>query len=139
MKKRTETANNAAIPGDTTISGLRRLSLSSIALLQMTNNPYLAVLVDGEPDPKDRLEELKFLYLHAAPVETVTRVALAARRDPDVLTAAALSWGADITPEIAEALIRDMYEDRDDITNSSFEVIPDGEKTTSKNLLGHQL
>lgn len=140
MKDRTETAAAVALPGDATLSGMRRLTLTSIALLQLTNNPYLGVMLDGDDDPHNRTEQLKFLYIHAYPnADTVINVCLASRRQPDLLTEAALRWGLDITPARAEQLILDMHADRDDIANASTEIIPESPGgSVSKNLPGHQ-
>ena len=134
MKTREETAQSFAAPGmDTTLSGLRRLNLASIALLQMTANPYLGVIVDGDPDPHNRLELLKFLYIHSAHPDTVNRVCLAARKAPEMLDFAALRWGQDITPDAATAMIADMFEDKDDIANAATTILPDPGAAPSKN------
>lgn len=139
MKNRTETSACVALPGNATLSGMRRLTLTSIALLQMTGNPYLGVMLDGDDDPHDRTEQLKFLFIHAYHnPETVINVCLASRTRPDLLTETALKWGLEITPERAEQLILDMHADRDDISNASTEIIPESSGTTSKNSPGRQ-
>lgn len=139
MKNRTETSACVAIPGDATLSGMRRLTLTSIALLQMTGNPYLGVMLDGDDDPQNRTEQLKFLFIHAYHnTETVISVCLASRTRPDLLTETALRWGLEITPERAEQLILDMHADKDDIANASTEIIPESGGATSKNWPGHQ-
>lgn len=136
MKTRTETAVSFVHPE--TSSGLRRLSISSIALLQLTGNPYLGVMLDGDPDPHDRLEQLKFFYIHAADPETVRRVCLAARRDPDILTAAALTWGEDFSPDDVLGMVQDMQDDKADLSNAATEIIPQGSPSPSKNWPSHQ-
>lgn len=128
----------AAIPGHVTATGIRRLSLSSISLLQLFRNPYLGVILDGDEPPQNRLELLKFLFIHAAPLDDVLTVCLAARTQPDLLNAAALKWGADISPEAAAAMMADFNADKDDIANVSTSIISDGNQHASKNLQSHQ-
>lgn len=131
-------SDRAAVPGYVTVSGMRRLSLSSISLLQQSNNAYLPVALDGAPDPQNRIDLVKFLFIHAAPVEDVLTVCLADQQKPGVLTAAALKWGMDITPDSAAVMMRDFNGDCEDIKNVSTSILPDGKPVSSKNAPGHQ-
>ena len=52
MKTREETAATFAAHGDTFPSGMRRLSMASVALLEMTCNKYLPVILEGAENPR---------------------------------------------------------------------------------------
>lgn len=127
--KREETFTEAALAESPTISGLRHLSMSSIALLQMTGNPLLKTLLNNEPLPDDNnLEVLKFIYIHTAPFEEASRACMLYSANPFLLNNKALAIGENMSPEDASGYILDILRDRDNINNSRTNIIEDSKK-----------
>lgn len=133
MKTRNETANTFASQGDTFPSGMRRLSMASVALMEMTNNKYLPVILNGEENPHDRLELLKYIYIHSAPLPDVILACQAYRKDPRTFELLVLEWAHSLAPEQALEAIRHINEESDDVANASTRIIPTAGGDPSKN------
>ncbi len=133
MKTRNETATTFVSQGDTFASGMRRLSMASVALLEMTNNKYLPVLLNGEENPHDRLEILKYIYIHSAPVHDVILACQAYRKDPRVFELLVLEWAHSLTPEQALEAVQFLNEETEDVANASARIIPTAGGDPSKN------
>lgn len=127
------TYNDALLPGDThPVSGMRHLSMASIALLQVTNNKVLKVLMDNEELPTDdNLEVLKFIYIHTGDFEQVARECMLYSSNPFLLDHKALLLGETLTPSEASGYIIDIMRDRDNINNAKTRII-DTEKKGHK-------
>lgn len=133
MKTRNETANTFAAQGDTFPSGMRRLSMASVALLEMTGNKYLPVILNGEENPHDRLELLKYIYIHSAPLHDVILACQAYRTDPRVFELMVLEWAHSLSPEQALEAVRYVTEEADDVANASTRIVPTAGGDPSKN------
>lgn len=133
MKTRNETADTFATQGDTFPSGMRRLSMASVALLEMTQNKYLPVILNGEENPHDRLELLKYIYIHSAPVHDVILACQSYRKDPRVFELLVLEWSHSLAPEQALEAVRYVNEESDDVANVSARIIPTAGGEPSKN------
>lgn len=133
MKTRNETANTFISQGDTFPSGMRRLSMASVALLEMTGNKYLPVILNGEENPHDRLELLKYIYIHSAPIPDVILACQSCRKDPRIFELMVLEWAHSLTPEQALEAVRYVNEESDDVANASTRIIPTAGGEPSKN------
>lgn len=133
MKTRNETANTFISQGDTFPSGMRRLSMASVALLEMTGNKYLPVILNGEENPHDRLELLKYIYIHSAPIPDVILACQSCRKDPRIFELMVLEWAHSLTPEQALEAVRYVNEESDDVANASTRIIPGAGGDPSKN------
>lgn len=133
MKTRNETANTFISQGDTFPSGMRRLSMASVALLEMTGNKYLPVILNGEENPHDRLELLKYIYIHSAPIHDVILACQTCRKDPRIFELMVLEWAHSLTPEQALEAVRYVNEESDDVANASTRIIPTAGGAPSKN------
>lgn len=133
MKTRNETANTFISQGDTFLSGMRRLSMASVALLEMTGNKYLPVILNGEENPHDRLELLKYIYIHSAPIPDVILACQSCRKDPRIFELMVLEWAHSLTPEQALEAVRYVNEESDDVANASTRIIPGAGGDPSKN------
>ena len=84
MNKRENTFFDSALPNNATLSGIRQVSIGSIALLQLLNNPFANVMLNGGDLPiNDVLSMLQFVYLHTQPQDTVTKEVLQSKVNPD--------------------------------------------------------
>ncbi len=133
MKTRNETAATFAAQGDTFPSGMRRLSMASVALLEMTDNKYLPVILNGEENPHDRLELLKYIYIHSAPIPDVILACQTHRKDPRTFELLVLEWAHSLTPEQALQAVQFLNEETADVANASARIIPTAGGDPSKN------
>lgn len=128
---RDDTFTAALIPDNETESGLRQISMGSMALLQLLDNPLLPILLNGGSIPYDKtLEILQFIWLHKVDESLAARAALKYKSNPDYLNEQVLAWAVGITPEQMLLYISDILRDQDNISNSKNRVIP--EKGTKK-------
>lgn len=133
MKKREETAATFAYQGDTFPSGMRRLSMASVALLDLTGNKYLPMLLEGAENPHDRIELLKYIFIHSAPLDDVILACQAFRKDPRTFELLVLKWAHGVTPTQALAAVQYINEEADDVANVSARIIPSAGGDVSKN------
>lgn len=134
MKTRQETAHDFHAAPDVMQSGLRRLDMQAIALLELIGSPMLAVMLDGAPyENITRLELLKYAWiLSNENRDEVISICYAAKNSPIVLDVAVLKWSQGLTPEKMAEFVADFLEDSDDIGNASATII-DNSRGESKN------
>lgn len=133
MKTREETAATFAANGDTFPTGMRRLSMASVALLEMTCNKYLPVILEGAENPHDRIELLKYIFIHTAPLDQVILTCQTYRKDPRAFELLVLKWAHGVTPEQALQAVQYIAEESEDVANVSSRIIPTGGGESSKN------
>lgn len=128
---RDETFTDALIPDNQTESGLRRVSMGSIALLQLVNNPLLPIVLNGGSIPYDKtLEILQFIWLHKVDESLAARAALRYNSNPDYLNEQVLAWSLQVSPDQMLGYVDDILRDQSNISNAKSKVIP--EKGTKK-------
>lgn len=140
MNNRDNTNFDSTIPGDATISGVRPVSMGSIALLQLTNNPVGTAILGGKDIPFDDCEAmLQFAYIHTHDIKEITPMILRFKSEPELFISKVLEWGMDITPDDMLNIYMDIMRDRDNIKNSRTLSIKDPkDNSKSKNELGQQ-
>ena len=133
MNSRVQTFIEAGIPNDETLSGIRRISIGSIALLQMINNPFANVLLTGGDLPlNDPKAVLEFVYIHSENIEQVTKEIMKFRVQPEIFTENCIKFGLGVTSDELVEIIHDIMNDRDNIQNAKTKSISEG-KSHSKN------
>lgn len=131
---RDETFTAAIIPDNQTESGLRQISMGSIALLQLVNNPLLPIVLNGGSIPYDKtLEILQFIWLHKVDENLAARAALRYKDNPDYLNEQVIAWSLSITPDQMLAFIDDILRDQSNISNSKSRIIPEKGSKSRKN------
>lgn len=131
---RENTFTEALVTDDVTISGIRRVSMGSIALLQMIDNPLLDVVLNGGTIPYNQtLQVLQFIWLHTVDSNLAARAALRYSSNPDYMNEQVLAWAVSISPDKMLEYIQDIIRDQDNINNSKSKVIPDKGSKTRKN------
>ena len=134
MNKRENTFFEATIPNDATISGIRKVSIGSISLLQMLGNPFASVMLSGGDLPlNDPVAIMQFVYLHTAPIEQVTNEVLRYKVEPDIFNKSCLEFGFGISTEKLVECMHDIMNDRDNIQNAKTKSIDENKGTKSKN------
>ena len=131
---RDDTFTQALVPDNETESGLRQISMGSIALLQLINNPLLPIILNGGQIPYDKtLEILQFIWLHKVDESLAARAALRYKNSPDYLNEQVIAWSLSVTPDQMLAYVDDIMRDQANISNSKSKVIPDKGTKTRKN------
>ena len=134
MNKREQTFFEAGIPNDATISGIRKVSIGSISLLQMIGNPFASVMLSGGDLPlNDPVAIMQFVYLHTAPIEQVTNEVLRYKVEPEIFTKSCLEFGMQISTEKLVECLHDIMNDRDNIQNAKTKTIDENKGSKSKN------
>lgn len=134
MNKREQTFFEATIPNDATLSGIRKVSIGSISLLQMIGNPFASVMLSGGDLPlNDPVAIMQFVYLHTAPIEQVTNEIMRYKVEPDVFTKSCLEFGMQISTEKLVEYMHDIMNDRDNIQNAKTKTIDENKGSKSKN------
>lgn len=134
MNKRENTFFDSALPNNATLSGIRQVSIGSIALLQLLNNPFANVMLNGGDLPiNDVLSMLQFVYLHTQPQDTVTKEVLQSKVNPDAFNEKVLNFGATISMDEIIHYIHDIMRDRDNINNAKTKPIDNDKTSTPKN------
>lgn len=133
MKTRHDTATTFAVQGDSFPSGMRRLSMASVALMEMTDNKYLPVILEGAENPHDRLELLKYIYIHSAPIPEVICACQTYRKEPRTFELLVLKWAHTLSPEQALEAVQFLNEEMADVANASARIIPASGGDPSKN------
>lgn len=134
MNKRENTFFDSALPNNATFSGIRQVSIGSIALLQLLNNPFANVMLNGGDLPiNDVLSMLQFVYLHTQPQDTVTKEVLQSKVNPDAFNEKVLNFGVTINMDEIVNYIHDIMRDRDNINNAKTKPIDNDKGTQSKN------
>lgn len=119
MNNRIQTFLNAGIPNDTTLSGIRKVSIGSISLLQMIGNPFSVVMLTGGDLPlNDPTAVLQFIYIHSENLEKVTNEIMRFKIEPEVFTKSCLEFGMRIDTDKLVEIMHDIMNDRDNITNA---------------------
>lgn len=130
---RDNTFFDVSIPNNETISGIRHVSMGSISLLQMLNNPFVSVMLNGAEIPIENVTAmLEFVYLHTQPIEQVTKEVLQSRLKPELWTEKIVMFGLNLTIDDIVVFIQDIMRDRDNINNSKTKSISQS-KGQSKN------
>lgn len=133
---REDTFTEALMPDNITESGLRRVSMGSIALLQLINNPLLPVVLNGGSFPYDKtLETLQFIWLHKVDESLAARAAIKYKDNPDYMNEQVLSWSLNVSPDDMLKYVDDILRDQDNINNSKTKVIPEKGSKKRKNSL----
>lgn len=134
MNKRENTFFEATIPNDATISGIRKVSIGSISLLQMIGNPFASVMLSGGDLPlNDPVAVMQFVYLHTAPIEQVTSEVLRYKIEPDLFNKSCLDFGMQISTNKLVEYMHDIMNDRDNIQNAKTKTIDENKGNKSKN------
>ena len=130
---RENTFFDAAIPNNETISGIRHVSMGSISLLQMLNNPFVSVMLNGAEIPIENVTAmLEFVYVHTQPIEQVTKEVLQTRLKPDEWKEKIVLFGLNLTIDDIVIFIQDIMRDKDNINNAKTKSISQS-KGQSKN------
>lgn len=134
MNKRENTFFEAGIPDDATLSGIRKVSIGSISLLQMIGNPFASVMLSGGDLPlNDPVAIMQFVYLHTAPIEQVTNEIMRYKVEPEIFTKSCLEFGMKISTEKLVEYLHDIMNDRDNIQNAKTKTIDENKGNKSKN------
>lgn len=135
MNNRENTFFDATIPNNETVSGIRPVSIGSIALLQMIENPLAKVMITGGEIPvEDSVAMLQFCYIHFAPLEEVTKQVIRYKAEPELFLNACLNWGMTMTTDKLVECVADIMRDRDNIKNAKTKPAETNEgKNKSKN------
>lgn len=135
MNNRENTFFDSTIPGDNTISGIKPVSMGSIALLQLIDNPMAKVILSGEEIPvTDTVSMLQFVYIHTHELEEVAPLCLQYKKNPDALMMKVLEWGITFDTDKMIEYFADIMRDKDNIKNAKTEVVKSGKKKAeSKN------
>lgn len=133
---REDTFTAASIPDNQTVSGLRQISMGSIALLQLINNPLLPIVLNGGSFPYEKtLEILQFIWIHKVDESLAARAALKYKDNPDYMNEQVLSWSLTISPDKMLEFVDDILRDQANINNSKNRVIPEKGSKKRKNSL----
>lgn len=131
---RTETQLESALPFNTNKTGIRPVSMATISMCQIINNPIInTVLNNEEIDVTQTAQLLEFIWLHAAPEEVVAYCIVRYDSQPEMLKEEVLMWSMHITPEDMLAYIQDIVKDKQHINNAKSKVIPEKGKKQRKN------
>lgn len=131
MNNRENTFIEAGIPNNATVSGIRQVSIGSIALLQLLNNPFAKVMITGGDLPiDDTFAVLQFVYIHTQDLATVTKQVMQYKVNPDVFDSAVLNYGFTISTDDLVKYISDIMRDKDNIQNAKTETIVEKETET---------
>ena len=131
---RTDTQAEAALPFNANVTGIRPISMASVAMCQIIENKIVdTVLNNGEIDFNNVTEIMEFVWLHAAPEEVVAACVVRYGSNPEILREEVLMWGMHITPDDMLAYIKDIVKDKQNISNSKSKVIPEPGKKQRKN------
>ena len=116
-----------------TRSGIRQVSMGSIALLQLVENPLLNIVLNGGSIPYDRtMEILQFLWLHIVDESLAARAALRYKANPEYMNEQVLAWAVNLSPDQMLAYIDDILRDQSNINNAKSKVIPEGNTTKKR-------
>lgn len=133
MNNRENTFFDSSIPFNETISGIKPVSIGSIALLQMLNNPFAGVMLNGDELPiQNVIAMLEFIYIHTHEQNEVAKEIMRSRSDPDSFTEKIIQFGMNINLDELVIYIRDIMRDKDNIGNSKTKAIKEN-KADSKN------
>lgn len=140
MNNRDNTNFDSTIPNDATVSGVRPVSMGSIALLQLIDNPIGTALLRGEDIPfENSMAMLQFAYIHTHNLEDLTHDVLKFKAEPEALFNKVVQWGVEISPNDMLNIYVDIMRDRDNIKNAKTTVISSGSKDgKSKNEHGQR-
>lgn len=140
MNNRDNTNFDSTIPGDATISGVRPVSMGSIALLQLINNPVGTAILSGKDIPVDNCEAmLQFAYIHTHDIKEITPMILRFKSEPEAFLTKVIEWGMNVTPDDMLSIYLDIMRDRDNIKNARTISIKDPKSDSkSKNEHGQQ-
>lgn len=131
---RTDTQAEAALPFNANVTGIRPISMASVAMCQIIENKIVdTVLNNGEIDFNHVTELMEFVWLHAAPEEVVAACVVRYGSNPEILREEVLMWGMHITPDDMLGYIKDIVKDKQNISNSKSKVIPEAGKKQRKN------
>lgn len=131
---RTDTQAEAALPFNANVTGIRSISMASVAMCQIIENKIVdTVLNNGEIDFNNVTELMEFVWLHAAPEEVVAACVVRYGSNPEILREEVLMWGMHITPDDMLGYIKDIVKDKQNISNSKSKVIPEAGKKQRKN------
>ena len=131
---RTDTQAEAALPFNANVTGIRPISMASVAMCQIIDNKIVdTILNNGEIDFGNVTEIMEFIWLHAAPEEVVAACVVRYGSNPELLREEVLMWGMHITPDDMLAFIKDIVKDKQNINNSKTKVIPEAGKKQRKN------
>lgn len=131
---RTDTQAEAALPFNANVTGIRPISMASVAMCQIIENKIVdTVLNNGEIDFNNVTELMEFVWLHAAPEEVVAACVVRYGSNPEILREEVLMWGMHITPDDMLGYIKDIVKDKQNISNSKSKVIPEAGKKQRKN------
>ena len=131
---RDETFTEALIIGNESESGLRQVSMGSIALLQLIDNPLLSIVLNGGKIPyENTLEILQFIWLHKVDENLAARAALKYKNNPDYLNEQVLAWAVTISPDTMVGYIDDIMRDQANINNAKTKILPEKGAKERKN------
>ena len=136
MNNRETTFFNSSIPNNETVSGIRPVSIGSIALLQMLNNQFAGVMLNGDELPINNiLAMLEFVYIHTNDQSEVAREIMKSRPNPESFTEKIINYGLNIDLDELVIFIRDIMRDKDNINNAKTKSIKQNNNSASKNEL----
>lgn len=135
MNNRDNTFFDSTIPSDNTVSGVKPVSMGSIALLQLIENPMARVILSGEDIPvSDTISMLQFVYIHTHELSEVAPLCLRYKSDPEELMMKVLEWAMTFDTNKMIEYFTDIMRDRDNVKNAKTETIKSNKKTSkSKN------
>lgn len=131
---RTDTQSEAALPFNTNASGIRPISMASVAMCQIINNKVIdTVLNNSEIDFSNLTEIMEFVWLHAAPEDVVAACVVRYGSAPELLREEVLMWAMNVTPEHMLTYVKDIIKDKQNVNNAKTKVIPEPGKKQRKN------
>lgn len=128
------TQAQAGLPFNSNQSGIRPVSMASVAMCQMINNDIVTqVLNNKDVDITDAQKLIEFMWLHAADPELVSYCVVNYKEHPEILTQEALIWSMQYNAEDFLAYVKDIVKDKQNIANSKNEMIPEPGHKKRKN------
>lgn len=135
MNNKENTFFDSTIPGDVTVSGIKPVSMGSIALLQLVNNPIGDIILNGGEIPvNDIMTILQFVYIHTHELKETARLCINYKNEPEPFNMAVLEYGMELSTDKLIDIFKDITRDRDNIRNSKTEIIPTNKNSKSKNV-----
>lgn len=131
---REQTQTEGALPFNSNNSGIRPVSMASVAMCQMIGNDTInQVLANKEIDFDNVQQLLEFIWLHAADPELVSACVVHYKEHPEYLKQEVLLWSMQFDSTQFLSFVKDIIKDKQNIANAKTEIIPDNGRKVRKN------
>lgn len=131
---REQTQTEGALPFNSNNSGIRPVSMASVAMCQMIGNDTInQVLANKEIDFNNVQQLLEFIWLHAADPELVSACVVHYKEHPEYLKQEVLLWSMQFDSTQFLSFVKDIIKDKQNIANAKTEIIPEKGRKVRKN------